>query len=117
MPAGFLFPAAYLEVIDRPELPELMPWWFLAENERLAVFWRGTLRQQFPNLSLVPFAKFDTSDDLACFDGGDVSGNPAVLVIHAYTTPGWEHRRTLRDFEAWMAAAAADARAFAAAQA
>jgi hypothetical protein len=112
LPPGFQFPAAYLEVVNGSVLPKLMPWWFLAKNERLALFWQGILREQYPDRSLVPFAKWDTSDDLACFDGTDTSGNPAVLLIHTFTTPGWENRGTLPDFGAWMVMAAEDARAF-----
>ena len=112
LPSGFRFPAAYLKVIGAPELPKLRPWWFLAKNEELALFWRDISRKQYPDRSLVPFAKWDPSDDLACFDGTDASGNPAVLLIHAYTTPGWEYRGTLPDFGAWMIQAAKDAREF-----
>ena len=112
LPPGFQFPASYLQVVNASVLPELMPWWFLAKNERLALFWHGILREQYPDRSLVPFAKWDTSDDLACFDGTDTSGNPAVLLIHTFTTPGWENRGTLPDFGAWMVKAAEDARAF-----
>lgn len=114
LPPGFRYPDSYLKVVNSPELPDLDPCWLLAENEQLALFWQRTLRQQFPRRLLVPFAKWDTSDDLACFDGANTSGNPDVLLIHAYCTPGWEHRGTLPDFEAWLAQTAAAIHRFAA---
>jgi hypothetical protein len=114
LPPGFKFPAAFLDVVKAPELPELTPWWFLAKREKLARGWLDILREQYPERSLVPFAKWDPSDDVACFDGADTSGNPVVFLIHTFTTPGWEQRGTLPDFGAWLAQAAEDAREYAA---
>ena len=105
LPPGFQYPQTYLRIVTAEDLPDLDPIWFLAENEILALFWQRTLKQQFPTRLLVPFAKYDTSDDVACFNGANVSGNPEVLMIHAYCAPGWELRGTSPDFEAWLARA------------
>ena len=119
LPDGFRFPTAYLELIaGAARLPDLCPWWFLAESRELAEFWLTTLQQQYPSRELIPIAKRDDlSDTLACFDGADHSGNPVVHHIHAYTEPDWEQRGTWRDFHDWMAQAELDAAEYGAAEA
>jgi hypothetical protein len=102
LPPGFRFPRSYVSILEQAELPELDPWWFLAENPELATFWAETLKRQFPGRSLIPFAKLDTGDDLAAFDGSDTSGDPKVLYVHAYASPGWECRGEARNFDAWL---------------
>ena len=106
LPENLNLPAAYTAMIASSVLPEMMPLWFLAENERLSLFWHRSLKEQYPTRSLIPFAKWDPSDDLACFDGSDTSGDPAVELIHAYTTAGWEARGRLPNFQAWLDEAA-----------
>lgn len=83
------------------ECPEIDPWMWLLELKDLAEFWVDTLREQFVYLVLVPFAKDEFSDDIFCFAGNDDSGDPAVLVIHGFTTPGWEYRGMWRSFSEW----------------
>jgi hypothetical protein len=109
VPPGFRFPRLYLSLLERPELPDLDPWWFLAENPKLAVFWAETLKKQFPERSLIPFAKLDTGDDLAAFDGSDMSGDPKVFYVHAYASPGWEGRGEVKNFDAWLTEARLEA--------
>lgn len=102
LPAGFQFPASYRAMLSEPELPDLDPWWFLANDRRLATFWINTLRGQYPDRRLVPFAKHGGSDDVACFDLTDTTGNPKVVYIHAYASPGWEFRGELGSFDEWL---------------
>ena len=102
-PPGFVLPRAYVALLAEAPLPDLDPWWFLAESPDLAVFWWTTLQEQYPTRRLVPFAKRDDrGDDLAAFDGSDVSGEPRVFYVHAYSTPGWEHRGEAANFVAWL---------------
>ena len=108
LPSRFLFPEVYHRILGQKVLPDLDPWWFLCIDQESSLFWLETLKEQFPERSLVPFAKLSDSDDLACFDGSDTSGNPKVLYIHAYTSPGWEHRGEAADFEHWLQEAKAD---------
>src|SRR4051812_9896990 len=88
MPQGFRLPPAYLELINAGPV-DLDPWWLLAERKESLDFWTRTLHEQYPNRPLVPFAKRDdTGDDIAAFDATDTSGNPKVLHIHAFSSPG-----------------------------
>ena len=77
-------------------------WWWMFQNKDLAIYWNDTLRDQFPKRKLVPFAKHGASDDIACFDGADISGNPKVLIIHAFCEPGWELRGEASNLSEWL---------------
>jgi hypothetical protein len=116
LPSGFRFPPRYLSIITASEeLPNLDPWWFLAMRRQTAEFWLETVREQYPSRQLIPIAKNDQfGDTLACFEGTDTSGNPAVHLIHAYTEPGWEQRGTWANFDEWYRDAEYDAAEFAA---
>jgi hypothetical protein len=48
---------------------------------------------------LVPFAKRDDSDDVACWEKGSLS---KVMIIHDYASSGWEQREILEDFWTWL---------------
>jgi hypothetical protein len=97
----FKFPQLYLDLI-RTGLPEIKPWWWLAPHNDSLIYWDETLRDQFPSRSLIPFAKDGSSDDVACFDGSDISENPKVLVIHSFCAPGWELRGRASSFLEWL---------------
>lgn len=64
--------------------------------------------RNYDERNLIPFAKVDDGrGDVACFDGDDSSGDPAVLMLvldesgRMYSYP---------DFATWMEAATLDAR-------
>ncbi|RCS42323.1 SMI1/KNR4 family protein [Bremerella cremea] len=98
---GFRFPASYLQLV-RDGLPDIEPWGWLAPYKRNSIFWADTLKEQFPNRELVPFAKDGGSDDVACFDGADTSGDPRVLYIHSFCSPGFESRGVAKNFTEWL---------------
>ena len=89
LPQGFEFPKSYLNLLKN-ELPDIKGWWWLAPYKESSVFWLNTLREQFPYRIAIPFGKADGSDDIACFDGSDTSGNPKVLIIHTFCSSGWK---------------------------
>ena len=99
-PPGFRGPDRFITLMSG-ECPDIDPWMWLLDLKDLAEFWTTCLRKQFPYLVLVPFAKNTFSDDVFCFAGNDTSGDPAVLVIHGFTTPGWEYRGMWRSFSEW----------------
>ena len=111
LPTGFQLPSEYVALLAAATLPDIEPWWFLAETPDLLSFWTVTLQRQYPARSLVPFAKDGGSDDVVCFDGGDRSGAPRVLIIHSFTSPGWEGRWELPGFARWLELAVAEAAA------
>ena len=101
LPNDFKFPQLYLDLMAKG-LPDINPWWWLAPHKDSAVYWADTLHKQFPSRTLIPFAKYGGSDDVACFDGSDPSGNPKVLYIHSFCSPGWEHRVEIASFTEWL---------------
>ncbi len=79
LPDGFLFPRTYIDfLMSAVQLPDLTPWWFLCAFRESADFWLLELQHQYPTRKLVPFAKMDFSDDVACFDASVLSADPKV---------------------------------------
>jgi hypothetical protein len=100
-PEGFKLPARLLELMVDP-LSDIDPFFWLGYHRDGLREWSAILKDQFPDRVLVPFAKHANSDDVFCFDGEDRSGDPQVLIIHSYTTPGWEYRGRWLNLEGWL---------------
>ncbi len=103
LPEDFAFPISFLDLynLQIDEL-DLDPWWFLFINEQVSKGWLIELKKQYPDRVLIPFAKLSYNDDIACFDGDDKSGNPKVLLIHSFASPGWKERGCIENFEKWL---------------
>ena len=102
LPDGFRFPDDYFRFLSDGARKDLKPWWFLCDMPSVADFWLDDLERQYPGRRLIPFAKLEDSDDVACFDGFDTSGNPGVQYIHAFASVGWERRGTEDNFLGWL---------------
>ena len=102
-PTGFVFPTSYLDLVAEGELPDVSPVFWLLRLESGVEDWIEILTSQYPERTLVPFAKDRRTDDVFCFDGKDTSGNPPVLLIHSFTDPGWEYRGEWFHFDSWYA--------------
>ena len=77
LPSGFLYPTEFLELICSNNI-DIQPWWFVSsEGEAGELFLKVCLGN---GQNLVPFAKTDIYDDIACFDGTDISGNPKIIM-------------------------------------
>lgn len=100
LPCEFFYPGEFLRVAGL-ELAELEPWWIFGGSPLRQRF--AGLAERYPQRRLVPFARREDCDDVACWDldAGD------VVVIHDFARPGWEGRSGERypDFEAWLRAA------------
>lgn len=99
---NFSFPQSYVELVSQENIPYLEPWWFLSEYKEDADFWMDEIAKQYPSRKLVPFAKAGSSDDVACFDGSDTSGNPKVFYVHTFASPGWEDHGDVESFDVWL---------------
>lgn len=100
MPAAFRFPPEFASWVQQGGSTELS-WWDTLDLEKREI-WLGILRKWYPKRSLVPFAKFLASDDVACFDGADTSGNPIVHLVHSFADSGWEDRGSVPSFFHWL---------------
>ncbi|WP_449478391.1 hypothetical protein [Streptomyces abikoensis] len=101
LPEGFSYPDGFLRAVDAG-LVGLDPWWLL-EGEALRARVDG-LRARFPDRRLMPFARREDNDDVACWD----LASGTVRVIHDFTTPGREDRQEFATFYDWLRAAVED---------
>ncbi|MCD9141799.1 hypothetical protein [Streptomyces albireticuli] len=101
LPGRFAYPKEFLRAVESG-LVGLEPWWLL-EGRNLRARAAG-MRERFPGRRLVPFARREDNDDVACWD----LDSGSVRVIHDFTAPGWENRREFVDFYAWLRAALED---------
>lgn len=99
VPERFTYPPSFTR-FAKGALPNLTPWRFLCAEE--PEYFVNGLRKRYPSRRLVPFARRDDNDDVACFDAADTSGDPRVLFIHDFADPGWELRGTAENFEHWL---------------
>lgn len=90
LPPGFGYPAAFVRVVEL-RLIELEPWQILG-GDQLGRRHEG-LRLRYSARRLVPFARRQDDDDVACCDidrGG-------ISVIHDFADAGWEQRAAYAD--------------------
>ena len=102
LPDGFRYPPEFIRVVELG-LIDLEQWQVL-EGEQLRSRYRG-MAERFPERALVPFARRQDNDDVACWDG---RGGPEVLIVHDYAEPGHELRETLPTFYSWLRRAVED---------
>jgi hypothetical protein len=68
------------------------------------------LKERYPDRKLVPFARRQDNDDVACWDLA--KGGGTVTIIHDYASPGWEQRDEFSGFNDWLRRAIEDLIAF-----
>lgn len=56
--------------------------WYLMSKEQVEIRIKG-LKERYPDRELMPFARRDDSDDIACFDTGK---NNKVQIIHDFAS-------------------------------
>jgi hypothetical protein len=102
LPSGFRFPQSFIYWLETDGPRELKWWTVFATEAGLADGWYGDVRRLYSARKLVPFAQFDFTDDIVCFDGENTDGNPCVHLVHAYADSGWEDRGSRPDFDSWL---------------
>ena len=65
LPDGFSYPAEFLRIVGLG-LTQLEPWWIL-DGDNLRIRHLG-LQRRYPSRKLVPFARREDNDDVACWD-------------------------------------------------
>jgi hypothetical protein len=78
--------------------------WEIISGERSNVKQQG-LYERFPKANLYPFAVRTDCDDVACFDLNSIE---RVVVIHDYSSVGWEKREIFDTFWDWFRSAIDD---------
>lgn len=102
LPPGVRYPAALRRLVARG-LQNLEPWYvFDASQARERMHGLG---RRFPTRTLLPFARREDNDDVACFD----SQMPdEVVIVHDFSSQGWEQREVLPSFYSWVRKAVDD---------
>ena len=72
--------------------------WYLMSKEQVEVRIKG-LKKRYAERSLIPFARRDDGDDIACFEVG--KGNK-VQIIHDFASDGYEQRKEYNCFWCWL---------------
>jgi hypothetical protein len=96
LPKGFDYPSEFLHVVERGLL-ELEPWRILT-GDLLRRRAEG-LGHRYPERMLVPFAARQDNDDVACWD---TSLPGQVVIVHDFSSGGWEGHGGFPDFVSWL---------------
>jgi len=102
LPKGFAYPREFLRVIELG-LTNLEPWHLLDGD--LLVQRYGGMANRYPNRRLVPFARRQDNDDVACWDADQPK---QVLIIHDLAESDWAQRKVFDGFYAWLRQAVDD---------
>jgi hypothetical protein len=92
----FTYPKAFLKTVELNLVD--FDIWYIMDGEQVKLRIDG-LRKRYPKRMLVPFARREDNDDVACFEMGK---GRKVFVIHDYASEGWERRKEFSDFWSWL---------------
>ena len=92
----FEYPYGYLK-LKSLNLIDFDFWYFIPDNQ-LARRIMG-LKTRYPNRKLVPFARRDDNDDIACFEVGK---GEVVQIIHDFSAQGFEQRQEYENIWLWV---------------
>lgn len=92
----FKYPTSYLKILAL-NLVDFEFWYFMSE-EQIEIRIKG-LMKRYPNRKLIPFARRDDCDDIACFELGK---KDAVQIIHDFASSGYEQKKEYKDFWSWF---------------
>lgn len=95
-PPWLVYPSFFEELIGRQLVDVGM--WYLMPADRVLQRIDG-LKKRYPDRELVPFAKRDDNDDLACWDSK--FGCDKIAVIHDFASSGYEDKESFASFEDW----------------
>jgi len=92
----FSYPKFFVEIIKMNFL-DYGDWYLMNKNQILIR--KEGLNDRYPNRKLIPFARRDDNDDIACFDLDCVE---KVFIIHDFSSEGYESRGEFDNFKSWL---------------
>ena len=95
-PLGFVYPKELHKLIELGLVDFEV--WYILNQERASARLEG-LRERYPNRHIIPFAKRDDCDDIACFD---MDNSNKVCIIHDFASPGYEQRESFNSLWEWL---------------
>lgn len=96
---GFTFPEAFWKILELNLVD--YEFWYIMDAEQIQQR-RTELLQRYPNRNLIPFARRDNNDDIACFE---MNHGERVFIVHDYASEGWERRQEFDAFWSWFVSA------------
>lgn len=102
LPAGFNYPRQFEHIVELGLL-DLEPWYVLQGKALRDT--RAGLSQRYPERRLVPFARRQDNDDVACWQASE---SDSVFVIHDFASVGWEQSASFSSFYDWLRQAIED---------
>ncbi len=96
LPGWFNYPEEFLRIIEQGLL-DFDPW-IVLQGDRLRTRFQG-IQERFPGRDLVPFARREDNDDVACWEKGNPQG---VVIIHDFSSSGYEQRESFDSFWDWF---------------
>lgn len=93
---GFQYPDSFIKAIELNLLD--FDLWYIMDEERVSNRLKG-VTERYPNRKLIPFARRDDNDDIACFEVGK---GEKVQIIHDFASEGYEQRNEYNDFWDWL---------------
>lgn len=95
-PLGFVYPKELHKLIELGLVDFEV--WYVLNQERARIRLEG-LKERYPNRRLIPFAKRDDCDDIACFD---MDNSNKVCIIHDFASSGYEQRESFNSLWEWL---------------
>ena len=92
----FAYPDNFVKILELNLLDYDV--WYLMSNEQVETRING-LKQRYSKRKLIPFARRDDSDDIACFEEGQ---GERVFIVHDFASEGFEQRRVYDSFWEWF---------------
>lgn len=94
--AIYKYPETYKKITEL-NLVDFDVWYFIESEQATRRYY--DLKERYPNRQLIPFARRDDNDDIACFEVGK---GDRVQLIHDFATEGFEQRREFQDLWEWL---------------
>lgn len=100
LPEWFNYPKEFT-LLKEQNLLDFDPWIILTDW-RLQERYQG-IQNRYPSRQLVPFARREDNDDLACFER-----NKGIVIIHDFASAGYEGGQQAMEFWDWLRLAIED---------
>lgn len=94
--SDYVYPAEFVKIVELNLID--FESWYLMSNEQVDIRIKG-LKSRYPNRNLIPFARRDDNDDIACFEVGK---GKSVQIIHDFASEGFEQREAYECFWDWF---------------
>lgn len=92
----FIYPEAFEKLLELQLVD--FDLWYLMTAEQAMKRLEG-LKERYPSRRLIPFARRDGNDDIACFEVGKDS---SIRIIHDFASTGFEQKSEYNDLWEWV---------------